>query len=114
MKPFDLEKAKAGEPVVTRGGLKAEFLAEINSEKYPLVFVIAYADGTQSVVEVMKDGVFSRHKNGDLDLFMAPKTVTKWYNAYKGGTTEYYDSKEKAEGLASKNVLETRSISWEE
>lgn len=40
MKEFDLEKAKAGEPIVTRDGRPARLLGEREHPNYPIIAVV--------------------------------------------------------------------------
>lgn len=70
MKPFDLEKALAGEPVVTRDGLPVTNLHLINENvPYPLVGILN--DRLQTWT---KDGRFTAiYETCNDDLLMAPK-----------------------------------------
>lgn len=75
MKPFDLEAAKRGEPIVTRDGREAKFIAHVPELNFPVLVLLdvglwqARKDGTSNV------GVH-------VDLFMAPKKRTVWVNLY--------------------------------
>jgi len=83
MKPFNLEAAKRGEPLVTRDGRKATYVGYVEGINYPLV---VHIDGNADVNVASKEGR-AFHALGDSlnDLFMAPKKRTVWVNLY-GGT----------------------------
>lgn len=68
MKPFDLQKALAGEPVVTRGGRKVEELRwyEGCSPDYPVRGTVA-----RSVLSWTVKGEQDQGDESVLDLFMA-------------------------------------------
>lgn len=78
MKPFDLEKALAGEPVVTQSGKNVTQLTQfslVNTE-YSLYGVI---DG--KVHRWLRSGEWDfDNKNHDLDLFM--DEPERWVNVY--------------------------------
>lgn len=70
MKPFDLEAAKRGEPIVTRDGRKAKFIAHVPE-----------ANKDSQVVFLVGSDLYIRQTSGlgkrkttysELDLFMAP------------------------------------------
>lgn len=70
--PFDLDKALAGQPVVTRSGLKVEELTLMKKDKssYPLKGIV---DGEMN--EWKTDGRFSDYEEcEEFDLFMGEKT----------------------------------------
>ena len=83
MKPFDLQKALAGEPVVTRDG-KGVTIFNIKSA-HPTHPVI---DERIGIVEHFalrwtKEGKYSTGSNDcGLDLFMAPVKRQEWVNIY--------------------------------
>lgn len=72
MKPFNLEAALAGEPVVTRSGCKVKqiTLFEVDNQ-YNLVGVVG-----EDIFQFTKEGVFSVGNSHSLDLFMKVKTHT--------------------------------------
>lgn len=72
--PFDLEKALAGEPVVTRDGRKVEQIVWL--DKFQSDYnVFAVVGG--GVNQFLIDGSINKSTVGtDLDLFMKPKTIT--------------------------------------
>jgi hypothetical protein len=79
MKPFDLERAKAGDPIVTRDGRKAKFIAHIpEADKQQRIIVLVGKD----VYGVRESGKFKVFESDNVDLFMASKKRTVWVNLY--------------------------------
>lgn len=72
MKPFDLEAAKRGEPLITRDGRPAKFVAYV-PEADGSHCVVVFIDGTKIPMILTKSGKFydTDVENG-ADLFMAP------------------------------------------
>lgn len=78
MKPFNLEKALAGAPVVTRDGREVThlYLFPVEGLKYPLYGVIWNERGGKSVTSFTRNGLeYAESEHNDSDLFM--KTVKK-------------------------------------
>ena len=74
-KPFNLQEALAGKPVVTRDGRKVK-IAAYNPEAHKMHEIIGWADsGSRSWY---KDGSFDGTENHGADLFMAPETKDVW------------------------------------
>ena len=114
MKPFDIEKAKAGAKVATRDGLPVRILCFDLAGKQPIGAAIKREDLDGKVGEVLNtyggDGRYytgtTQNKDSCLDLFMAPK---KKYSAVwmcKDGSVMClpfpYDSKESLEEYLNK------------
>lgn len=79
MKPFDLEAAKRGEPIVTRGGEAAKFIAHVPDADIGFR-VVVMLDG---VIECYcDDGSYGLSSKSTCDLFMAPRKRTVWVNVY--------------------------------
>lgn len=93
MKPFDLEKALAGEPVITLGGEAATDLHLFDvATAYPLYGVVR---GT--VISFTKEGLYDSGRPKHLNtLFMAPKKKIVWVNFYADSQSGYYHSSEEA------------------
>lgn len=85
MKPFNLERALAGDPVVTRDGQKVAEIAHLPSSGGKKTVVYARNNGYRWVTTQGKS--LSIDAESDDDLFMAPKqvTVTRWVNLYDYG-----------------------------
>jgi len=123
MKPFDLGKAKAGDPIVTRDGRRARFVAHVpDCDMGHRVLVKAEARGFCS--SYAENGKFDTdndfgHPN---DLFMAPKKREGWVNIYPcktadgvaAGTSSAMVSKEVADGIAGQDRIACVRIEWEE
>lgn len=82
MKPFDLEAAKRGEPLITRDGRPAKFVAHV-PECAPGWMVYALVDTTTCVTDYYENGRRHVSQENPRDLFMAPRKVVKWGNAFK-------------------------------
>lgn len=108
MKPFDLEAAKAGAPIVTRDGRSAKFIAHV-----------AEARPSERVLVLINGGVLTRFENGkyassqahvsDNDLFMAPPKRTVWVNFYGYGEVRRYDTEHNADVCADGGRLGGRA-----
>ena len=124
MKPFDLAKAKAGAPVITRDGHKAHILSfDLCNRDYPMAAAFTDSDGNEWVNTMTNEGkcfAFA-DKDSPSDLFMAPVKRDCWVNVNKapdnpfgfgvGGT---YAIKEDADDMASPNRVACVHIEWEE
>lgn len=117
MKPFNLEKALAGVPVVTQNGGKVTEIVHLKtaSPKRSIIYVV---DGR--AYETSEDGSFySGYSTDSLnDLFMASKMVKKegWINIYKDsypGNT-IYPSKLEADFYQDAERVACIKIEWEE
>lgn len=76
MKPFNLEKALAGDPVVTRGGQKITEIRYFNKrDKYKLLALSEDGD----LLAYDDKGIFCHQTQPHYDLFMAPKPKKKMY-----------------------------------
>ncbi len=99
MKPFDLEAAKAGAPLVTRDGRPAKFIAHV-----------AEAQPSQRLLVLIDGGVYAKFESGKYlnspahDLFMAPVKRTVWVNLYGYCGATWFDT----EKVADDSALSTR------
>lgn len=89
-KPFNLEKAKAGKPVVTREGQPARlFSFNVCNKKYPIVGVHTTTNGVEISEMWEANGKcsknnFSQHGHNHYDLFMLVKQKNVgWINLYQ-------------------------------
>lgn len=87
-RPFDLEAAMRGEPLVTRDGRSVKFVAYVpEATEYK---VVAFLKGAPAVDTFTVNGrycVGSRVDAGPRDLLMAPKPKrTVWLNFYEKTT----------------------------
>lgn len=122
MKPFDIEKAKAGAKVITRNGLAVRVLAfDIVGVQQPIVAAITLPCGEESVQRYNPDGsyVHADGKHG-WDLFMAPVKVVKWVRVNDRGNGPYvaakmFDSEQEArDAYPSAVLVAVAPIEWEE
>lgn len=116
MKPFDLQKALAGEPVVTRDGRPVK-IAGINPDAKDLYKVVGWLDGITAGWCI--DGKDYLDGQNPKDLFMATKTVKKegWVNLYKGGQHRHgsiFSTEDEAKKYAHEQCIATVKIEWEE
>lgn len=89
-RPFDLEAAKAGAPMVTRDGRKARFLAHV-PEAVQSAQIIAMIEGSAVPCYFHENGKFINRFDDRRDLFMAPKPKrTVWVNFYPGFAASYF------------------------
>src|SRR5882757_8341979 len=87
MKPFDLKAALAGDPVVTRDGRKVLGIHQFKNQSHSqnVYFEVVDTQGLISVWNVYPDGSdMGKVVPRNLDLFMAPKKVTRWVLLYSG------------------------------
>ena len=83
-KPFDLEQAVAGKPVVTRGGTRVDrvvsFVGVLTSTEFSVMFC---AEG--AIYSCKADGkMYYGHGDGPRDLFMDVEEKVIWINVYLG------------------------------
>ena len=96
MKPFDLEAAKAGAPIVTRDGRPAKFIAHA-AEAHLNQRLLVLIDGTVCTrFESGKYAASPAHVS-DNDLFMAPVKRTVWANVYGYGGATWYNTEKAAD-----------------
>ena len=79
MKPFDIEKAKAGEAVCTRDGRDVRILCyDMKNETHSIVGLVM-TDSREHQESFTLRGEYESHDPaGHLDLFMKDKEVTEW------------------------------------
>ncbi len=87
--PFNLERALAGDPVVTRDGRNAKVVYKSDREEsYPLLVVFEDEEECTAYVEWhTNEGINCVGLESVLDLFMAPKTKTYKVDVYKNVDT---------------------------
>lgn len=90
MKPFDLEAAKRGEPIISRAGVPHKFIAHV-PEATEINRVVTLTSGGDIRVN-MENGTISVNAQSTNDLFMATKKRTIYLNLYRDGTTAVHTS----------------------
>lgn len=122
MKPFDLQKALAGDHVVTKNGLPITEIVHLKSIG-KLVAVVVFPLGKKKLLQVNPNGkVYSIEYSHSYDLFMASVKKKVFANVYKDprSTRNFfgvnYDTKEEAQEKRdpSQNWLGIATIEWEE
>ena|ERR1700761_96268 len=112
LKPFNLEEAKAGKPIVCRDGSPAKFIAYV-PEAAGHHQVIWLGSGN-TIYHSWANGLRHGHGNADscFDLLMAPEKLTAWINFYPGNLE--YRSKESADRCASPSRIACVEVTYEE
>lgn len=87
MKPFNLEKALAGEPVITRNGRRVLRIAHF-PECGEHDRVVAAIEGEGDVYTFYENGNFVNEEN-EIDLFMAPNIVKYYFASRPFKPNEY-------------------------
>jgi hypothetical protein len=96
-KPFDLERAKAGDPVVTVYGKPFRF-AGFNPDADPQERIVGWTD--------YGHGVWGVSSLREIELFMAPKKRTVWVRLYMNSVMkEVYAHVAKSEASLSGSNL---------
>jgi hypothetical protein len=111
-KPFNLERALAGDPVVTRDGRPVTQLTLFNIPgRFPLVGVVDNSNESWTPT-----GLFCVNgKTSYFDLFMAPKKRTVWVNLYPTPGTylsayaHAFEDRDEADNSAMHNRLGNRA-----
>lgn len=121
MKPFDLDKAKSGHPLITRDGRKAKFIAHVPEcdNRYK---VLGYVDGFALIDSYTEQGTVLYNEPHSRDLFLTAEKKTGWVNIYPPAvySSEYrtmgliFPSKEQADNSTRADRLACIQISWEE
>ena len=120
LKPFDLEAALRGEPVVTRDEKPVTQVTKFNTNShYPIVAVI-----DKKLEFFTENGHYHPDgKTNSSDLFMAIEIVKKegWINLYQSDcetlsaiTSHCHKTKEEAKKNSLPNCIATIKIEWEE
>lgn len=120
MKPFDLDKAKAGAPIITRSGRKVRLIdtTRKTSTGYPLVAAVTNTYGNEDIIYYTAKGRFCDDDDDEygFDLFMASVKHEGWINIYPNDSTGavIYPSRSLADDNASYVRLACVHIEWEE
>lgn len=110
MKPFNLERALAGDKVVTRDGREVTQLTKFDCEDDCLAGVLENNAKTWRA-----NGRYTKYEETCLDLFMAPKTVKRWVNFYpEDEASVYCDEKEAKLRAASSAIAIAVPVEFEE
>lgn len=125
MKPFDLEKAKAGASICTREGFRARIVCfDADNDRFPIVALVKDSiTSNEYPVSLTKKGRFSDGEaDSPKDLFMVGEKKEGWVNIYEALKEKcigaVYNSKETAMRMKvnEKDVtyITTVRVEWEE
>ena len=126
LKPFDIQKAKAGKPVCTRDGRKARIICFDRKSHYPIIALVeTFVKEYNSVREdsyyyTINGRAIDIENESKDDLMMLSEKKEGWVNVHKGlvCTSVYpriYKSREEAvSDNTTVNRIDTVKISWEE
>jgi hypothetical protein len=106
-KPFNLQEALAGKPVVTRDGHPVTEIHELKTatNRHNVVAVV-----NGSAKSFTKNGAYFSNNPAPFDLFMAIETKTGWVNMYPDGHGYVYPSQEDADEAAASNRIGGKSF----
>ena len=124
LKPFDIKKAKAGEPVCTRDGRKARIICFDRDWDMHIVALVTDPLG-ESVHCYLSNGKVDSDKQNDEDLMMLPEKKEGWVNVYRDcdganitKDDNIYSSREaaiaSAQFIDGNHYVATTKINWEE
>ena len=114
MKNFDLELAKAGNPVCTRDGKPARIICfDLKGTDYPIAAVVVDGD-VEAVSQYTNKGEYYENSKDDSDLIMATEKKEGWINIYYGQHCSANIYKTKNEALEHKcgKYITTIKIEW--
>ena len=125
LKPFDIQKARAGKPVCTRDGRKARIICFDKKGDFPIVALVNDYNEEEYIKNYDKFG--KRFIDGETtdDLMMLPEKKEGYVNLYHNCNDRYaaylgnkviYKDKEFAEdmGRGDINYIKTVKVQWEE
>ena len=115
MKTFNLERALAGDPVITRAGEPVEQLHKFDTIENDCIFGVVEGE----VYSWRIGGEFYKEGESDKDLFMVIKKHRGWINIYRGNDgyrldPMIYSSPRSAMEKTPFLVDSTIKIGWEE
>jgi len=115
MRPFDLEKAKAGEPVITRSRKPVRIISISKLGSHPVVALKKISANLENVILYKKTGAFiSDEEAHSDDLFMAGLQKEAWINIYPDFMVNAHPTKEDADLCAEIDRVACIKIDWEE
>ena len=90
MKPFNLQAAIDGEPIVCRDGTRAEFIAHIPEADDSYERVVFFCDGSVWLCD--ESGRTVRDIDGECstDLFMKSAKLVVWVNIYERTANKHF------------------------
>ena len=107
LKPFNLEKALAGEKVVTREGKEVTQITKFDDLNSGLLFLAGVWEDKYLITYGINGRLHADQSDSHHDLFMAPKMKTVYINYYSDTQSAFqYSKKEYAEAAARVEACE--------
>lgn len=121
MKPFNLEQAKAGKPVVTRHGRPARILAFDKKGSNPIIGLVTHKDN-EIAYYWYENGRVLADSDSEYDLVMKAEKKEGWVNIFYGAlglpraVGAIHDTEEDALRVTIGNhaYISTIKVEWEE
>ena len=121
LRPFDLEAAKAGAPVVTRDGRPARIVCFDAAGEFPVIALIRYGTDEEVPQSCTLTGRVSYAEDSVDDLFMIPVKRKGYVNLYRYGNAinsglRVHNNEDEAKnmGRLGDGYVATVAIEWEE
>lgn len=112
MKPFNLEQALAGKPVVTRDGRP---VTQLHLFKVDNPFPLCGLTENNRIHQWSENGKQFLEGDNAGDLFMASEKKSGWINIYPMCCSpSFYSSKKEAIAKSNNSLVKTIYIEWEE
>ena len=120
MKEFNLELAKAGHPVCTRGGRTARIICFDCKGGHPIVALIVSTDGVEIPSTYTNKGEARSGCLNDIDLMMASEKGEGWLNIYIDTISgeiypgaKIFETKKSALRKSGEHLIDTIKIEYE-
>lgn len=128
MKPFNIEEAKQGKPVCTRGGNPARIICfDANNSHYPIIALVNLNNQEEDPIAYTKEGKYTiSETKHNKDLVMVSEKKQGWINFYRRAGrimtgTYVYETEEMAKsntrgvtGERDPDYIDTIRVEWEE
>lgn len=122
LKPFDIQKAREGNPVCTRDGRKARIICfDKKDNQCPIVALVDYYDRKdgEAVTTYTNEGFFCIDKKHPNDLMMCPVKRTGYINIYDNNRVckQIFETEGEAKIAGNSTpdkYIQTIKIEWEE
>lgn len=119
MQKFNLEKAKEGQKVMTKGGDPVRIVCyDVKNNYLSILALITNEDGKEEARFYTKGGTsFRLGSESNFDLVMVPRLRQAWINIYSfaRGSFRYETREEAVENIADKDdYVDTIRIEWTE
>ena len=114
MKPFDLEKAKAGAPLCTREGFRARIVCfDADNDRFPIVALLKSDNGKGYPASFTKEGRFSDGEvDSSKDLLMVGEKKEGWINIYEAFMERYIGAVHKSKEEAMRMKVNEKDVTY--